>query len=128
MKEHETGRQIQRATNSISNRFRLQNGTSAVVDGFDCDRGIVYEFHGCDFHGFSTCFNLDQQHKTQDISYRELWQDTQARTKALKELNIEVVEMSECEFNFIKKNFTDVAAFVKHLDLVTPFDPREAFF
>lgn len=31
--------------------------------------------------------------RARGVSYRELWEDTQARTKALKELDLEVVEI-----------------------------------
>ena len=92
-KEHETGRRLQRATNGGEARIELRDGTKVLVDGLDAERGIVYEFHGCYFNGCPKCFNHDQQHKTRGVTYRELWQDTQTRTKALKELGLQVVEL-----------------------------------
>lgn len=61
-KEHKTGRRLQRATNGGETRIELQDGTTVLLDGLGAERGIVYEFHGCYFHGCPTCFNHDQQH------------------------------------------------------------------
>lgn len=39
-----------------------------------------------------------------------------------------VVEMWECEWNHIKQNNEEVKNFVNCLEIVTPLNPREAFF
>lgn len=127
-KEHETGRRLQRATNGGEARIELRDGTKVLVDGFDAEQGIVYEFHGCFFHGCPKCFNHDQQHKTRGVTYRQLWLDTQARTKALQELNLEVIEIWGCQWDAMKKNCPDVQEFVQQLQLVTPLNARDCFF
>ena len=100
------------------------------VDGFNPLTRTVYEFHGCFFHGCTTCFkNRTQRHlKLNNASCYEVRERTELKTQALREAGYEVQEMWECDWSQLKKDNTKVKTFVEQLELVSPLNPRDAFY
>lgn len=55
-------------------------------------------------------------------------EDTRQKIIQLNELGYRVCEMWECEWNRMKNSDAQIKQFVNKLEIVTPLDPREAFF
>ena len=90
----------------------------------------MYEFHGCFFHGCTTCFkHRTQRHlKLNNANAHEVRERTELKTQALREAGYEVLEMWECEWSQLKKDNTKVKTFVEQLELVSPLNPWDAFY
>ena len=130
---------MREASSHVSILQHAQNGNEHTipigqkdycVDGFNPLTRTVYEFHGCFFHGCTTCLkNRSQPHvKLNHANAHEVREKTQLRTTALREAGFQVVEIWQCEWEEEKRINPDVKAFVKNLELVTPLDPRECFY
>ena len=72
------------------------------VDGF-CNN-IVYQFHGCFYHGCPDCFHLYDYNTVLNEKYCNLYSRTKKFTHRLEAAGYEVVEKWECEFLKEKKN------------------------
>ncbi|KAG8240167.1 hypothetical protein J437_LFUL019381, partial [Ladona fulva] len=100
------------------------------VDGLH--EKIVFEFHGCFFHGCPSCFPnrsesiANSPHETMGTRYEA----TVKKTERLRENGYEVVEMWECTLDRLVRENGAVYDFIKTNPLFTdsPIDPRDAFF
>lgn len=76
------------------------------VDGYEENTNIVYQFHGCYWHGCPTCFkNRTQEHRR--LGGRRMcdaYEATKKKTQELKSLGYIVIEMWECQWDAYKKN------------------------
>ena len=96
------------------------------VDGYCAQTNTVYEFQGCFWHGCKKCYTEDQIKSVNQLDMVELQRITQRKNKRIRELGYNLAEVYECE---ILKN----TAFKKYckannVELVTPLNPRDAFF
>ena len=99
-----------------------------LVDGYD--EQTVYEFQGCFYHGCLRCFpNRRQRHPIHlNKTMYDVREDTRQKIIQLNELGYRVCEMWECEWNRMKNSDAQIKQFVDKLEIVTPLNPREAFF
>ncbi|KAL4084018.1 hypothetical protein QTP88_029334 [Uroleucon formosanum] len=96
----------------------------AKVDGFDNKSKMVYQYHGCFWHGCTKCYKdretiNNTNHETMDDSY----QKTIERSTAIKNAGYNLVEQWECDWinSFTYKK-------MKKADIADPINPRDAFF
>lgn len=98
------------------------------VDGFDGK--VVYEFHGCYYHGCPKCFPYKRGEPLQEDlcdSLEQRLERTKKKTAMIRR-RYEVVEMWECEFEDLKKKHKlDYLSTLPILNMI-PLKPRDAFF
>lgn len=102
--ERLTGTQIQHAENGGEYRIiyaDLGNGPDRhyLADGYCAATNTVYEFHGCVYHSCPRCYPdraapAFRKKCTNDENYRQ----TEARSRHIRELGYNLVEMWECDF------------------------------
>ncbi|KAK7580799.1 hypothetical protein V9T40_001428 [Parthenolecanium corni] len=71
----------------------------ARVDGFDHDNKIVYQYHGCLWHGCPKCYDGEFINPMNKTSCDDLLQKTKDRTKRLERAGYTVIEEWECKTN-----------------------------
>ncbi len=101
------------------------------VDGYAEVNGInnIFEFHGCPFHGCPRCFpNRDKKLFNEPKTMEERYQNTLARTEALKDAGYKVNEMWGCELNEERRNNPEMDLHFQRTEIKMPMDPRMAFF
>ena len=92
------------------------------VDGWDGHR--AYQFHGCAFHGCE----CSDKHPYNDKSKEELRAKTQEITDYLRnEVEVEVIEMWECEWKELKQSNSAIREFLKTKSFYfqSAFKPKE---
>ncbi|XP_049823419.1 uncharacterized protein LOC126265580 [Aethina tumida] len=108
-------------------------GGGLKVDGFNEEQRQIFEFHGCYFHGCTSCFKF---HRDTSIgggktdTTRNRYEATPVKTTRLRNLGFEVIEMWECNFRTLLKQSCDIRDFVEnHPVLATsPMNPRDGFY
>lgn len=80
-----------------------------LVDGYNIQTGVVYEFLGCYYHGCPECFKDIHVRQNgmgiQNGSLAEKYENTLQKIQKLNENNYIVVTMWECGFNkYLKEN------------------------
>ncbi|XP_033231541.1 uncharacterized protein LOC117182560, partial [Belonocnema kinseyi] len=116
--------------------FRLPEG--CLVDGYfenkEVSTKVVYQFHGCCWHGCPQCFKLNRGKKLgfdkSSESLNDRFERTNAQTDRLRSLGYEVVEKWECSFDKEKIQNDNLRSFLKdHPLLMTDaLNPRDAFY
>ena len=128
-KAHEEGIYIRHAANE--GEYRIPERLKYTVDGYHADSRTVYEFQGCFWHGCPSCYthNRTEPHqRLNDRCFADVYDCTRAKRKFLKDHHYTVVDIWECEWNKLKQEREDVAAYVRNeLNLSTPLNPRDAF-
>ena len=104
-------------------------GTKLHVDGFDASTNTIYEYHGCFFHGCPRCYpkRYETHRRPCDRSMQDAYEDTQQRTRRLRQQGYTVVEMWGCDWARLKHTSPDIGTFVTNLDMTEPINPRDAF-
>ncbi|KAG8238696.1 hypothetical protein J437_LFUL016575, partial [Ladona fulva] len=111
------------------------NGREVRILGRKMDgvhEGTVFEFHGCYFHGCTSCFpNRDKKipnspHETMGTRYEA----TEKKIAKLVRGGYDVVEMWECTFDRLVKENVILSNFINSnpLSMESPINPRDAFF
>jgi len=118
--------QIQHALNA----GEMQIGPFTVDDHQENAAGdkIVYEFHGCFWHGCSKCFARNTTNPVTDCSMADLYQRTIDKRKYLEENGYKYIYMWECEFDRQCKESRQLQNYIEPLEIVTPLEPRDAFY
>ena len=109
----------------------LTPAEAMFVDGFDETTKTVYEFHGCFYHGCIKCFpnNRHRKHNCHpDRTILEIYEATQRKIQMLQQAGYTVIEMWECEFLKAKGTEDTLQEFLQSFELVSPLNPRDAFF
>ena len=96
------------------------------VDGYCEQTNTVYEFQDCFWHGCPKCYTADRINPVLQRDMIELQRTTGLKNQRIRDLGYNLVDVYECE---ILKN----TAFKKYcktnnVELVTPLNPRDAFF
>ncbi|XP_046399322.1 uncharacterized protein LOC124165837 [Ischnura elegans] len=104
------------------------------VDGFyeDGENRIIFEFHGCYYHGCQQCYPRSEEkdgnrdRKTLDSRF----ESTERKVLLFRENGYEVVEMWECKFRreMEKENETYQELLKSPILKKAPLNPRDAFF
>ena len=103
-KAWKAGVAIRHALNGVEARLGNRN---LPVDGFDCENSVVYEFHGCYWHGHG-CPSVP----TDKCPRPDALENTLAKEKYLRHLGYKVVTIWECEWTSFVNGKLDVKAFL----------------
>ena len=100
----------------------------AKVDGFDSDNGVVYQYHGCFWHGCETCFkDRLMKHPMENASMGDLYMKTCKRTQRLKALGYTVVEKWSHDWDVEREEYLPFLDRTV-LEARYPILPRDALF
>lgn len=108
-------------------------GTRYFVDGYtppcpENPSGVVYEFHGCRYHGCPICYKNGKEFINPNTNQTalELFTLTQMKERRLRELGLKVVVIWEHEFDAMTQSNDRLKAFLNQLDLEDRLDPRDS--
>ena len=102
-----------------------------LVDGLDVQNHVVYEFHGCLWHGCPRCHpnHRDRHSKFHpDRTIQELYEVTQQKHCLLRHHGYNLQIMWECDWDREVKSNEDLKQFLASYETVEPLNPRDAFF
>ena len=112
-------------------KLTLHSRKEVFVDGYHPPTNTVFEFMGCNFHG---CLKCHPHHRTikrychPDRTVEEVYEATLKKIEDLKASGYQVVVKWECDYRKERKEVPDLKRFVESFELVTPLEPRDAFF
>ena len=95
------------------------------LDGWDEEKNMGYEFHGCYFHGCPKCFNPDFFNTSLQLPMGIIYKNHCKRIDFLKK-KISLTEIWACEFAQESKSNPILAQFIKHNKIFDQINPREA--
>jgi hypothetical protein len=96
---------IQHAENGGEEHYQLENGSIIKFDGICHDQFIIFEFHGCSFHGCPDCFpNREGKNRLNKKTMNELYQKTIKRDEIIKNTVYYYIQIWECEYKELLKN------------------------
>ena len=102
-----------------------------LVDGLDVQNHIIYEFHGCLWHGCPRCHpnHRDRHSKFHpDHTIQELYEATQQKHCLLRQHGYNLQIMWECDWDHEVKSNEDLKQFLASYETVEPLNPRDDFF
>ncbi|XP_041479156.1 uncharacterized protein LOC121426824 isoform X1 [Lytechinus variegatus] len=121
---HKEGIRLQHARNG--GEFKIGRYR---VDGYHVDSKTVYEFLGDLWHGCPKCY------KRRDIlvpgtseTLQDVYESTLTRIEELRKMGYTVITMWECDFRKMSMTDSNLAKFLKNLDIQEPMNPRHAFY
>ncbi|KAL5265864.1 hypothetical protein ACHWQZ_G002033 [Mnemiopsis leidyi] len=89
------------------NRGEFRVGTRRIpVDGFCREANVVYQFHGCWYHGCPRCKPDNRDVKVGGRTLNEKLKQTQETSKYIRSLGYQLTEMWECRWTEHKRNHT----------------------
>ena len=109
----------------------LHNRKEVFVDGYHPLTNTVYEFMGCNFHGCLKCHPHRRTIKCYchpDRTVEEVYEATLKKVEDLKASGYRVIVKWECDYQKERKEDPDLQRFINTFELVTPLEPRDAFF
>lgn len=101
------------------------------LDGYyETEKGekTAFEFHGCFWHGCPHCYSRQTLNPVCNMSMSELHMRTLEKKKYLELNGFKYVEKWECEFKRELEKSSEMRQYVNSLELVSPLEPRDAFF
>ena len=97
------------------------------VDGFF--NGVVYQFHGCFYHGCPVCYHLYDYNPVLNEKYCNLYSRTKKFTYRLKSAGYKVIEKWECEYLKEKKfSKTEMCEMKRNFYAYIPLEPRDSLY
>ena len=100
------------------------------VDGYEQQSNVIYQFHGCFYHGCPDCYrNRAERHtRLENRTMYDAYDKTKQTMAKLKSYGYTVIEMWECMWTRMKANNKECADYVKGLNFVDRLNPHDAFF
>ena len=113
-----------------------RNGGEKEVEGMKLDRhfideygsDVALEYNGCLFHGCPSCFHRETINPLNGQTMKDLHDRTVEKEQRLKDQGFKVISIWECQFDKQIKESKDTKEFVDQLNIVTPLEPRDAFY
>ena len=101
-----------------------------TVDGYDPETNTIYQYHGCYWHGCTTCYtNQTESHfRHAGRQMYEVRENTRRTTQTLRRAGYQVIEIWGCEWAKTKKEDVEIKEFVSTLEYMDRLKPRDAFF
>ena len=104
-------------------------GTEYRADGYDEETKTIFEFHGCLYHGCSTCYNDEKITVPKTGETRKvLFTKTMKKEQAIKALGYKLVNIWEHQFKDEIAQNPELRDFIGQLDIESRLNPRESFF
>lgn len=107
-------------------------GTYMKPDGVCLEKKLIFEFHGCYYHGCPSCFRLNRNQSLYEdpgdtFEYR--LERTKSKTQRMRDLKYEVIEMWECEFKQLLQTDKNML-WLNDISIIknAPLNPRDAFY
>ncbi|CAG2235462.1 unnamed protein product [Mytilus edulis] len=100
------------------------------VDGYhknDNGEEIVFEYHGCFWHGCSNCYSKQTVNPVNKMTMADLHQRTLEKKNYVENQGYKYISNWECEFDKEIIENIDIKTFVDSVNYVTPLEPRNAF-
>jgi hypothetical protein len=94
---------IQHAENKGEYVYFCDNKSYYKFDGYCKEKNIVFEYHGCMWHGCNKCFNKDDNHPFKDMTHEESYEKTIERENNIKSLGFELVTIWSHDWKNMKK-------------------------
>ena len=113
---HQTGDRILHALNGGEQKI-----DGKYVDGYNSSKRIIYEFHGCVWHGCSKCYLPDTLNPVNETSMRDLLEGTVRKFERFRKLGYVVQVLWELA------TIPEMKDFVRNFNLDTPLEPRHGF-
>ena len=111
------------------------NGREVMIDAYKVDgfyegekENVVYEFHGCVFHGHSCIKDRQFRNPFNNKTMAKLLAETAEKERRLKECGYKVVSIWECQWREMVKQNPVIQELMKKLDVPERLIPRDAFF
>lgn len=107
------------------------NGGEKQIDPYPVDdystlqngERVVYEFHGCFWHGCTTCFSRN----TTNPVMSDLYQKTMDKQRFIEQEGYKYISIWECDFSRQCKENIDMKAFIDLVDISAPWNPEMHF-
>ena len=101
------------------------------VDGFyqtDTGDKVALEFNGCFWHGCVKCFSRTTVNPVTELTMKELYDRTVEKKLFLESKGFVYESFWECDFKSELKTNPSMKAFIESLEIITPLEPRDAFY
>lgn len=89
---------------------------------------MVLEYHGCFWHGCPRCYARQTLNPVSNMSMGDLYEKTLDKKRYLENEGYTYFCKWECEFDKEIEMNDNIKSFVDKTGIVTPLDPRDAFF
>lgn len=80
------------------------NGKKCIVDGYDPETNIVYEFHGDFWHGNPAIYSPNDHHPMLKKTFGELYQRTLAKDQLIRDHGFNLVTIWESDWKTLRKD------------------------
>ena len=90
------------------------------LDGFHEEMNPAYEVHGCLWHGCIKCVSRDTVNTVNGKTMYELYEATLEKTRYLKSLNFNVIEIWECQIKQQLESNAEMRAYFENFSVVEP--------
>ena len=99
------------------------------VDGYEVENGVIYQFHGCLYHGCVKCYSSDDYNNVLNMSFGRLRGNTNSVTHYLRQRGFEVVEMWKCDYKLHSHISTSmISSACLRFDKYLPLHPCQALY
>ena len=101
-----------------------------LVDGYyeTEDQRHVLEYHGCLYHGCTSCFSRETVNPINGKTMDELHQSTLEKRSFIEKEGYSYRCIWECQFDAQIKENNTIREVVDAIEIQTPLEPRDAFF
>ena len=112
-------------------KLYLNSGKPVFVDGYHEATSTLFEFFGCNFHG---CLRRHPYRCTMkrychpDRTVEEVYEASLKKVADLQASGFTMVVKWECDYRRERTELPALKTFVASFNLVTPLEPRDAFF
>ena len=118
------GIDIRHACNGGEQSIILKDSQKIKVDGYNQQSNTVYQFHGCFYHGCTTCYKENTINKKNNKYMSDLYKNTMRNDEEIRSKGYNLVTIWEHEFDNSEMSIIPITEY----DLVEPAKIRDAFF
>jgi hypothetical protein len=99
-----------------------------AVDGYCESEDVVFEFHGCVWHGCPKCYCRTMKNPYNDKYMTDLYASTKEKQEYIEKRGHRYVSIWECEFKDRLKGDVEFRENVRSLKIAPPLEPGDAFY
>ena len=98
------------------------------VDGLCEALNVIYEFHGCFYHGCPKCFKAETFNSRLNCTMGFIYNRHLNRIELLQRKGCKIVEIWECEYDRLVREDENLYKFLKNVDYSSPLLIKDALF